>query len=176
MHQPVAVRAAVAADYDAACAITAQSDAVHHERVPWLFRAPETPPRSREWFAHTCAADASTILVAVDERVRGVAFLELRSPPPLSIFIPQRWAVLDSLVVDASCRRRGLGATLMAAAEAWARDKGAPWLELGVYAVNVEARAFYEALGYLPVSTKLRKPLTSSGPTSPPAPRTRRGG
>jgi len=34
------------------------------------------------------------------------------------------------------------------------------WLELGVYELNHEARAFYAVLGYLPVSTKLRKPLS----------------
>jgi GNAT superfamily N-acetyltransferase len=48
---------------------------------------------------------------------------------------------------------------LTRAAERWAVGRGAKWLELGVYEFNAEARAFYQALGYSPVSTKLRKPL-----------------
>jgi hypothetical protein len=39
---------------------------------------------------------------------------------------------------------------------------GAAWIEVNVYDVNAEARRFYESLGYLPLSTKLRK----SGPDS----------
>ena len=39
---------------------------------------------------------------------------------------------------------------------------GAPWVELNVYEVNAEARRFYEALGYLRLSTKLRKPAGSA--------------
>ena len=35
----------------------------------------------------------------------------------------------------------------------------ARWLELGVYQFNEPARSFYEKLGYVPVSTKLRRPL-----------------
>jgi GNAT superfamily N-acetyltransferase len=160
MLEPLVIRPALPDDYDAVCAITDQGDELHRERVPWLFRPPEVPPLSREGFAQTCATEDSRILLAVREGVVGVAFVRLRSAPAVSTFIPQRWAVLDSLVVDARCRRRGIGAALVAAVEAWARDKAAPWLELGVYAVNGEARAFYEALGYLPVLTKLRKPLT----------------
>jgi hypothetical protein len=34
---------------------------------------------------------------------------------------------------------------------------------LGVYEFNDDARAFYQALGYLPVLTKLRKPLNRVG-------------
>lgn len=160
---PVLVRPARPDDYDAVCAITEQGDALHRERVPWLFQAPEVPSRSREDFTWACAAEDSRILLAVREGVVGVAFVGLRSAPALPVFVPQRWAVLESLVVDARCRRRGIGAALVEAAEAWASDQGAPWLELGVYAANDEARAFYEALGYRPLLTKLHRPL--SGPS-----------
>jgi ribosomal protein S18 acetylase RimI-like enzyme len=51
------------------------------------------------------------------------------------------------LAVAPDRRREGLGRQLMAAAEAWLRDRGAPKLQLMVRTSNAEALGFYEALG-----------------------------
>jgi ribosomal protein S18 acetylase RimI-like enzyme len=51
------------------------------------------------------------------------------------------------LAVAPDRRREGLGRQLMAAAEAWLRDFGAPKLQLMVRTSNEEALGFYEALG-----------------------------
>lgn len=56
---------------------------------------------------------------------------------------------ITGLVVDGTSRRGGVGRTLVAAAEAWAREQG-----IGVVVVrsNVQRQAshpFYEGLGYL---------------------------
>ena len=51
------------------------------------------------------------------------------------------------LAVAPERRREGLGRLLMAAAEAWLRDRGAPKLQLMVRTGNDEALGFYEALG-----------------------------
>ena len=51
------------------------------------------------------------------------------------------------LAVAPDRRRAGLGRTLMGAAEAWLRAKGAPKLQLMVRGSNEEALRFYEALG-----------------------------
>lgn len=45
-------------------------------------------------------------------------------------------------------RGRGLGRILMAAAEAWLRDRGAPKIQLMVRDDNEAALGFYKALGY----------------------------
>jgi ribosomal protein S18 acetylase RimI-like enzyme len=45
-------------------------------------------------------------------------------------------------------QRRGIGRMLMAAAEDWLRDQGAPKIQLMVRSDNDVARGFYEALGY----------------------------
>jgi hypothetical protein len=47
---------------------------------------------------------------------------------------------------------------LTRAVEEWAIESGASWIELNIYAFDDEARRFYESLGYVPLSTKLRKP------------------
>jgi ribosomal protein S18 acetylase RimI-like enzyme len=51
------------------------------------------------------------------------------------------------LAVAPGRRREGLGARMMAAAEAWLRARGVPKLQLMVREDNEAALAFYEALG-----------------------------
>ncbi len=51
------------------------------------------------------------------------------------------------LAVAPDRRRAGLGRQLMAAAEAWLRERGAPKLQLMVRTSNEQALGFYEALG-----------------------------
>lgn len=51
------------------------------------------------------------------------------------------------LAVDPDLRGRGLGRDLMAAAEAWLSDRGAPKIQLMVRADNTAALGFYDRLG-----------------------------
>ena len=51
------------------------------------------------------------------------------------------------LAVAPGGRRQGLGGAMMAAAEAWLRERGAPKIQLMVREDNADALAFYEALG-----------------------------
>jgi len=157
------IRPASPADYEATCALFDQLDALHREQLPWLLRAPLGQPRSRAHFDELLSSQRSVVLLAAATDIVGLTTVRLQSAPDLPAFIPQHWGVIDDIVVLPSWRRRGIGARLARAAENWARDRGTAWLELGVYDFNTEARAFYEALGYLPVSTKLRRPLAGTG-------------
>lgn len=56
--------------------------------------------------------------------------------------------VVQSLVVDQGARNGGLGKSLMEAAEAWARTKGAERVVLHTRVHRDDARAFYERIGY----------------------------
>jgi ribosomal protein S18 acetylase RimI-like enzyme len=51
------------------------------------------------------------------------------------------------LAVAPDRRRRGLGQSMMRAAEAWLRDRGAPKIQLMVRDDNEAAIGFYQALG-----------------------------
>jgi GNAT superfamily N-acetyltransferase len=133
-------------------------DTFHRNCLPWLLTTPDAPPRPESYFADLLQREDASVFVAVAERVVGVAFGLMRSAPESPVFMQQRWAVLDALVVDPSWRRRGIGKRLTQSVESWATGLGAPWVEVNVYAINEEARQFYEALGYLPFSTKLRRP------------------
>ncbi|UIJ44704.1 GNAT family acetyltransferase [Sphingomonas cannabina] len=89
------------------------------------------------------AADgpASTVLVAErDGRIAGSV---------MTGFDGHRgWVYYLAVAPDA--RRAGLGRMLMAAAEAWLRERGAPKVQLMVREGNDAALAFYAALGLEP--------------------------
>lgn len=65
--------------------------------------------------------------------------------------------VIEALAVCADFRRRGVGANLVQDVEQWAKTRRARFVELGVFEFNPEARAFYEALGYLTTSRIMRR-------------------
>jgi ribosomal protein S18 acetylase RimI-like enzyme len=144
-------------DYASVCELLSLLDDVHRQRVPWLFRETDGPPRSREEYAGLIAGPDSSVLVAKNPRVVGVALVMLRSTPDFPVFVPTKFALIDNLVVAPECRRHGVGRALAAAAVEWAKKRGAAWLELGVYEFNDEARRFYEKLGYTTLTRKLVK-------------------
>jgi GNAT superfamily N-acetyltransferase len=163
MIEDSVIRPASPADYEATCALFDELDALHREQLPRLFRASAGRPRSQAYFDELLSTQSSSVLLAAVPDIVGLATVRLQRAPDFAVFIPQQWGVIDDIVVLPSWRRRGIGARLARAAENWARERGAAWLELGVYHFNTEARAFYEALGYLPISTKLRRSLTGAG-------------
>ena len=142
------------------CALLAEVDELHRLNLPWLFQKPTAEPRSKAFFEQLLNSGTSLVLVAeAGSRLVGVATALMKSSPDFALFVSQCWGVLDNIAVAKSWRRRGVGAALIADAERWLRDRRANWIELGVYEFNQDARSFYRALGYLPVLTKLRKPL-----------------
>jgi diamine N-acetyltransferase len=152
------VRRARPDDYARVCQLSDSLDELHRDHLPWMLKTPDVPPRSEDFFADLLSREDSVVFVADAGHVVGVAYGLLRAAPALSVFIQQQWGVLDGLVVDSGWRRRGIGRQLAQSVEKWAVDLGAPWVEVNVYEFNAEARWFYESLGYLPLSTKLRKP------------------
>jgi ribosomal protein S18 acetylase RimI-like enzyme len=158
--QAVTIRPATLDDYADACQLMDTLDTFHREHLPWMFKEPSSPARSEDHFANSLRSEDSAVFVADAGHLVGIATGSLRTAPALPVFIQQRWGVLDGLVVDPAWRRRGIGKLLVRAVETWAIASGAPWVELNVYEVNAEARRFYEALGYLPLSAKLHKRTT----------------
>jgi GNAT superfamily N-acetyltransferase len=75
------------------------------------------------------------------------------------------YAHIAGLVVDRSHRRQGIGAALMAEAEAWARQQGCAVVRLRSSATRTHAHRFYAELGYTNIKTQYSfvKPLDARG-------------
>jgi GNAT superfamily N-acetyltransferase len=74
-------------------------------------------------------------------------------------------AEIGGLVVDAACRRRGVGRALMRRAEEWAAQKGCATVTLRSNVIREEAHAFYRSLGYSVTKTQhaFRKTMGAPG-------------
>lgn len=156
----VVIRPFVAADHEALRALCEELDTRHRQAAPWLFMKPEREPRPPGHFESRVQAGSAAVLVADDgDSVVGHIIMAVREPPPFPVFKRQRLGVIDDLAVLHTHRRRGIGTKLLRAGEEWLISAGASVLELNVYEFNVEARAFYEAVGYAPLLTRMQKPL-----------------
>jgi GNAT superfamily N-acetyltransferase len=75
-----------------------------------------------------------------------------------SIF-EEEYARLDGMYVAPDARSRGIGRALLAAFEAWARERGVNEVRLGVVASNHLGRRFWDAAGFEPASIAMKKLL-----------------
>jgi GNAT superfamily N-acetyltransferase len=89
------------------------------------------------------SADHTVLVASRDGRV--VALCHAYARPALD---KPPEAVVQALVVDHACRGRGLGKTMMEAAEAWAAARGYTSVALGSNVSRADAHAFYAGLGY----------------------------
>ncbi|RLC64969.1 MAG: N-acetyltransferase [Chloroflexi bacterium] len=85
-----------------------------------------------------------------DGRVAGWVHVHLRW-----LVIADLGAEIEGLVVDQSCRRRGIGRLLMQRAEEWARRRGCRAVQLRSNVIRKGAHVFYENIGYSIVKTQL---------------------
>ena len=108
----------------------------------WLAMPAGPPDPDAPFFAD--GADPADVLVAELDRVVGYVRLRHPSRLPAGRHVLQ----INGVGVDPSYQRRGIGRTLLDAAIAEARSRGARRLTLRVFAPNAAARALYEAAGF----------------------------
>ena len=89
------------------------------------------------------------LMAEVDGRAAGwlhaVVFEDVEAEP---------FVVIGGLVVDASCRGKGIGRMLMAQAEDWAREQGCSMVRLWSSATRTASHRFYEQMGYTNIKTQ----------------------
>ena len=160
MNAAIVVREAVSGDYEALCEIIDQVDELHRNKLPSRFKAAEGPVRSKAYIVNAISAAEIGLFVAETEHERSLlsfVHVMIRDTPGIPIFVPRRYAVVDSLAVRREHQRSGVGRALMERALAWAMAKGAESMELRVYAFNGPAMRFYERLGYRILSHHMTK-------------------
>lgn len=154
------IRPADRGDHPAVEALFAEVDRLHREALPDVFQEVEGPTRTLTWLDDVLTDVAATLLLACDG-ADALGLIEVReaSARALPMFRPRRYAMIDTLVVRADARGRGVGRHLLDAAHAWAAQRGLKEIELHVWEPMSDARAFYTSLGYETRSRRLRRRL-----------------
>ena len=102
--------------------------------------------------------DQSHVTFIAQLAERRVGFLLLLDGLPDEVtLLPQGFVAY--MAVEPQCRRTGVGAALLAAAEDEARRRGLPYMALMVTEENAAARLLYERGGYRTERRLLCKPL-----------------
>jgi ribosomal protein S18 acetylase RimI-like enzyme len=125
--------------------------------APWRDQA-QALLAGRRWLEESLDAAKNgdgAVLVAAD--AAGIAGVV--SVRPSTHFTGERDGYIGELVVADRASRRGIGRALIAAADAWARDRGLRNLTLHTGAFNANARGFYAALGFADEEVRLTRPV-----------------
>lgn len=116
--------------------------------------------QNREFLKEIISKGSFGVLVAKDEeQVAGFIIVQEQSTPPYTCLVQHKFAYIIDLVVDEQQRGRGLGKSLLDAAEHWAKNKGLDYLELGVLEENTPAKDLYLKEGYTVATNIMRKIL-----------------
>lgn len=114
--------------------------------------------RGRQHPTGTPPADRETLVAELDGRVVGV--VDVRIAHPGGSHRPLRYGYVAEIAVAAGARRRGVGAELLRAAEAWSRERGCTYAVLDYNTHNDDARRFYrDRMGYRPAGEIVLKEL-----------------
>jgi diamine N-acetyltransferase len=154
------IREATADDYEVLCALFDEVDTLHRDHLPHIFRKPTGPVRERAYCQGLVMDENVGLFVAeVNERAVGLVHGVFRDASALPIFVPRRYAIVDSLGVKSDLRGGGIGRMLMQRIHEWAIAKGANAIELNVHAFNTGAISLYRKLGYEAVSQRMSQSL-----------------
>jgi GNAT superfamily N-acetyltransferase len=153
----VVIRRAKRSDYSAICELFRQGDAHHARAQPGEYRVQRGPSRPRKYIDRLIDDRDTLVLLATKaERTVGIAVanvMRIAGGPR----VRKKIGIVDSVVVDRSHRRKGVGSLLMNELEAWAKKRRLVDLRLNVIDANRGALAFYAALGYEPLFRRLVK-------------------
>ena len=154
----ISVRKATADDYNSLCELFNEIDALHRDNLPHIFQKPNGTAREKDYYLGLIADETVALfVVGVGENLVGFVHAIVRDTPAIPVFVPRRYAIVDSIVVKSGFQNHGIGRILMDKMEEWAIAKGATSIELNVYEFNEPAISFYERLGYQTFSRKMSK-------------------
>jgi GNAT superfamily N-acetyltransferase len=108
------------------------------------------PTASEQTFQRMSGLDGRHAALVADEDGRAIGWVHVALVTSL---VSGLKADIGGLVVDESHRSGGVGAALLAAAEAWAREQGASGMVVRSRIARERAHRFYEREGYELVKT-----------------------
>jgi len=144
MPRPKAKRAPAATSVKVRAARIGDAAAIAH--LSHALGYPATAPETRERLRRLLGREDQRVVVAVSG---GAVCGWLQAHASVSLETGPRVEIVG-LIVSEAMRRRGVGGSLVAQAETWAKEIEAETVVVRSNAKRVESNAFYPALGYLP--------------------------
>jgi len=121
----------------------------HAARYPDVFLPNPDPVRVTEHFAKLAEDPNVSILLSGDPPC-AYAVCILQDRPAGLVTHPWRRLLIDQVATDPDHRREGHGRALFDAARNLARDLGCDEIVLDTWGDNIEAHAFFRAMGFAP--------------------------
>ena len=133
------------ADYPAVLELYTALDRIHYETRPDYFGKRDIS-FPEDAYTETLSAPECLMIGAFEgDRLQGIAGATLRNKSGMIEGI--KTVCQDNIYVLPEARRKGVAKALFAAAEDWAKARGAVRLDLHVWGFNQDAIALYKAMG-----------------------------
>ena len=153
-------RKATVEDYNNLFELFDEIDTLHRDNLPHIFQQASGPVREQDYYSGLIDDKNVGLFVAeIGGKLVGFSHAIVKDTPAIPILVPRRYAIVDSIVVQAGFQNRGIGRKLMGKMQVWAIAKGATSIELNVYEFNEAAISFYKNLGYQTISRRMNKEL-----------------
>lgn len=152
------IRSATIEDYPAMALISGEIGQLHHEAHPSLL-TPQALPES----AFRKALDdpnSDVVVCVVADEIAGIMIYEIVDQPDTHYIYANRSLVISEFGVAEKHRRKGCGEMLINAAVEAAQARGIGRITLRVWAFNEGARAFYERMGFAPLSISMERKIS----------------
>lgn len=152
------VRPAMVSDLPRLAALWREMWEYHMARDPRYRITPKAEEWMLDWFSRCVDDENTVVLVADDPPVVGyLSGMILQNPP----VVPwTSYGHISELAVTEAFRRRGIGGSLLAAADAWFKKRGCSYVEANVSVANEASLAFWSRHGYADFLERRRKELS----------------
>jgi GNAT superfamily N-acetyltransferase len=128
----------------------------HHRYDPLILPNFATTKAGRAYFkGQLTGKDRLLIVLASDDEIIGYLSASIRANE--NYRQKCKLAELNDMVVDKKYRKRGVGKSLFAYFQAWAKSRKAKRLRVVASSGNKDGLAFYKKSGFAPISTVLER-------------------
>jgi len=147
-------------DHPRICGLADLMDGLHRENLPDRYRKQAGPSRAAD-YVQSLIEDEETFLTVAElcGELVGLINAGLARTPDVPVKRRRVFLKIRGVVVGPDARRQGVGRSLVQAAQAWARGRGAEEAQLNVYDFNGAAAGFFASLGFTPLSHRLLRTL-----------------
>ena len=156
MSKLLTIRAATMDDFEAICPLLRELDEYHVRILPGVFQPIDDAELQRERIARFVENDeAELFLAASDDEIVGLVTIRIADMPDAPMFLPDRRACIEDLVVSSASRGQGIGKRLLAHVSEWARGRQLQSIDINVWSENKMGVAFYQSHGFQPRCQKM---------------------